>query len=428
VLIVLGLGAFFMANVDLPSWAPAVSAASVILFAVPAIWAAKMWLGWRDALILFAVLALLALLIEIAAISTGIPYGHFGYSDHLGLKLFGVVPWTVSFAWPPLILGAYGIAANLVHSRMFRVLLTALLLVAFDLVLDPGAVSLGFWKYVDAGSFYGVPLSNFAGWLLSGLVGAIITETMVSYFRPLLPVPVQLSSSAFLIIFFWAALAAFAGMLAPAVIGAGVLLGLIIVWRKHHFAFDEMIVLVDHENNATGTAPKLAAHNSATELHRAFSVFIFNPRGELLLQRRSLTKKTWPGVWSNSCCGHVMLHESTERAATRRLKHELGLADIELTIALPDFRYRAEKDGVVENEICPVLIGLTDREPQINRSEVADIRWVDWNTFLRSVDDAETQISPWASEEVRLLADSDVFKRWFAHRIPVSGTAFAPVC
>jgi isopentenyl-diphosphate delta-isomerase len=188
-----------------------------------------------------------------------------------------------------------------------------------------------------------------------------------------------------------------------------------------------MIVLVDRENNPTGTAPKLDAHNSATELHRAFSVFIFNRRGELLLQRRSLTKKTWPGVWSNSCCGHVMLHESTERAASRRLKHELGLADIELTMALPDFRYRAEKDGVVENEICPVLIGLTDREPQINPLEVADIRWVDWNMFLASVDDAETQISPWASEEVRLLADSDVFKRWFAHRIPVSG-AFAPVC
>src|SRR5688572_20216488 len=113
VLIALGLGAFFMANVALPSWSPAVSSASVILFAVPAIWAAKMWLGWRDALILFAVLGFFALLVEVAAINTGIPYGHFGYSDHLGSKLFGVVPWTVSFAWPPLILGAYGIAANL---------------------------------------------------------------------------------------------------------------------------------------------------------------------------------------------------------------------------------------------------------------------------------------------------------------------------
>ena len=428
VLLVLSLSAFFMANVQLPSWSPAVSAASVILFAMPAIWAAKMWLGWRDVLILFAVLGFFALLVETAAINTGIPYGHFGYSDHLGSKLFGVVPWTVSFAWPPLIIGGYGVAANLVRTRAVRVLFTALLLVAFDLVLDPGAVFLGFWKYVDAGAFYGVPLSNFAGWMMSGLAGAILTEAMVFYFKPLLPVPVQLASSALLIIFFWAALSAFAGMVAPAIIGAAILLGLIVVWRRHHIAFDEMIVLVDGDNKPIGTAPKLDAHNSTTELHRAFSVFIFNRRGELLLQQRSLAKKTWPGVWSNSCCGHVMLHESTESAANRRLKHELGLAEIELTMALPDFRYRAEKDGVVENEICPVLIGLTDREPQINRSEVASIRWVDWKTFLASVDDPETQISPWASEEVRLLADSDVFKKWFARQVPVSETAFVPVC
>ncbi len=427
VLFVLSLSAFFMANVEMPSWSHVVSAASVVLFALPAIWALKMWLGRRDALIVFVVLALFALLVETAAVNTGIPYGHFGYSDHLGYRLFGVVPWTVSFAWPPLILGAYGMTANLFRTGSTRVVGTTLLLVVFDLVLDPGAVYLEFWKYADGGAFYGVPVSNFVGWIVSGFAGSLILESAISYFRPLLPVPIQLASSTFFILFFWSALAAFGGMLAPAVIGVAALLVLGALWRRHHFAFDDMIVFVDADNNATGTAAKLEAHNDDTQLHRAFSVFIFNRRGELLLQQRSFAKKTWPGVWSNSCCGHVMLHESTERAAARRLKYELGVVGVQLTVALPDFRYRAEKDGVVENEICPVLIGLCVDKIDPNPSEVAEVRWIAWPDFLASLDKPATELSPWAIEEVRMLESSELFRKWFEREITRTTTPSAAV-
>jgi isopentenyl-diphosphate delta-isomerase len=218
------------------------------------------------------------------------------------------------------------------------------------------------------------------------------------------------------------------GLMAPALIGVLILVGLIIFWRRYHFAFDDMIVLVDDDNNPIGTARKIGAHDSQTHLHRAFSVFVFNRRGELLLQQRSLGKKTWPGIWSNSCCGHVMLHESIESAAKRRLNHELGLRGIEVTLALPDFRYRAEKDGVVENELCPVLVGVSDDEPSLNAAEVASIQWVAWNEFLDSIEKADTDISPWAVTEARLLAESDAFKEWFAREVAVSKTGLAAVC
>jgi len=189
------------------------------------------------------------------------------------------------------------------------------------------------------------------------------------------------------------------------------------VWWRLRYAADELIVFVDDDGTPIGVAPKLESHNAGTKLHLAFSVFIFNSRGEVLLQQRAMTKKTWPGVWSNSCCGHLMLHESTEHAAARRLKKELGLSVDDLNIVLPDFRYRAEKDGVVENEICPVLVGFCDSDPNPDASEVADFRWMDWHEFVSSLDDPENQISPWAVAETRLLSASETFRRWFAERI-----------
>jgi isopentenyl-diphosphate delta-isomerase len=425
-LAVLVVTAFFMANVAMPQWSHIPSAISAILFAIPCVWAAKMWLGWRDAILLFIIFGVYALVVESAAIATGFPYGEFAYSERLGYRLFGVVPWMVAFAWTPLFFGAYSVAANLFQSRQLRIIFTTLGLLAFDLVIDPGAIRLGFWQFVEEGAFYQVPLSNFAGWLLSGFVGAVLLDVVVARLRPLLPAPVQLSSSAFLIIFFWTAFALFAGMIVPAGIGLAILMGMAFVWQRFHYSFDDRIVLVDENNNAIGTAGKLEAHNSETQLHRAFSVFIFNKHGELLLQQRALSKKTWPGVWSNSCCGHVMIHESTEAAAARRLKYELGLVGIELKMALPDFRYRAEKDGVVENEVCPVLVGYTDAPPYPNPAEVENLRWMNWNEFLLSLDNPGNEISPWAIKEVRLLAASDVFQKWFAERVNVSEVS-APV-
>jgi len=256
-----------------------------------------------------------------------------------------------------------------------------------------------------------VPLSNFAGWLVSGLIGAVLIEIQLERIQPLLPTPVQLASSVIFIIFFWSAIAKHGGLVAPAIIGLGLFAGLVVFYRKFHYSFDDKIVFVDEANIPLATGDKLPGHTNDTKLHRAFSVFLFNSQGEFLMQQRALAKKTWPGVWSNSACGHVMLHEQSEAAAKRRLKYELGLFGIDLTLALPNFRYRAEKDGVVENEICPVFIGFIDKQPKRNPAEVESTKWVDWQEFVESLEDPETDISPWAVQEVRLLVQSDVFKR-----------------
>ncbi len=403
VLAVLATMAFFMANVVMPSEAHFVSGINVILFSIPVFWASVMWLGRSDAILLFIIFGVLALLIETSAIITGFPYGHFGYSGLLGYKLFGYTPWTVALAWTPLVLAIYAVVRRTVGSVILRIILIAIFLVVFDLVIDPGAVKIGFWRYEGGGPFHGVPVSNFVGWVFSGTIAGVVMEIFAAVRKPLLPAPVQLIISAFFLLAYWTALAFFSGFTAPTLIGVGILISLAVFYAKYHYAFDDMIVMVDENNNAIGTERKLPAHNAETKLHQAFSVFLFNEKGELLLQQRALTKKTWPGVWSNSCCGHVMLHETVENAAKRRLKYELGVTGVELTVVLPDFRYRAEKDGVVENEICPVLVCFFSGQPHPNPAEVNDIRWVFWDEFIKNVSDPANGYSPWAVEEVELL-------------------------
>jgi len=415
-LIGLEVSAFFMVNVPLPAWSYWFSGVNVILFAVPAFWATRRWLGWTDAVVLWAILGVYALLIETSAIFTGFPYGHFGYSELLGTKLFGVTPWTVFVAWTPLIIGAYAIARLCFGNSVLRIVSTAVIATAFDLVLDPGAVRLGFWKYADSSGFYGVPLSNFVGWLVTGSIAAVLIEVFLAKVKPLLPTPVQLASSAFLIVFFWTAISAFGAMLWPAVIGVVIVVSLALFWVRNYYRFDEMIVLVTDDGIPLATQAKSTVHDDDTPLHSAFSVFLFNDRGELLLQRRSLSKKTWPGVWSNSCCGHVMLHEKSMDGAKRRLKFELGISGVELELILPNFRYRAEKDGVVENEICPVFVGRTVKLPKPNPDEVAETKWVDWEEFRATISLPESGISPWAVEEVELLAASEEFRKFSLHK------------
>jgi len=412
VLAILATSAFFMSNVVIPAEAAFVSGINIILFAAPAFWAVKMWLGVRDAVLLFVVLGVLALVIETSAIITGFPYGHFGYSDLLGYRLLGYTPWTVFLAWTPLVLAAFAISKRLAVSGKLwavRIVLVAVILVVFDLVLDPGAVKIGFWRYEGGGVFYGVPVSNFLGWLFSGAIAGAVLEIFTLIKKPLLPAPAQMISSAFFIVSFWTFIAFFSGMYWPLAIGVVAVALLAGFYAKYHYAFDDMIVYVDEYNNPIGTSRKLPAHDGETRRHRAFSVFLFNDKGELLLQQRALTKKTWPGVWSNSCCGHVMLHESTERAARRRLKYELGMQVNKLHLILPDFRYRAEKDGVVENEICPVFVGFASALPRPNPLEVNDVKWVDWERFVVEVADPANGYSPWAREEVELLVNSKDF-------------------
>lgn len=177
---------------------------------------------------------------------------------------------------------------------------------------------------------------------------------------------------------------------------------------------EELIVLVSDDGVPFGTIPKSQVHNATTPLHLAFSVFLFNRDCELLLQQRAFTKKAWPGIWSNSCCGHPIPGESITDAAKRRLRYELGIEGAELQIVLPDFRYRAEKDGVVENEICPVLVGSTDAGPQINPDEVASIKLVPWEAAFAMIKRPEEGFSPWAKMEVELLEKNVDFQTFIS--------------
>jgi isopentenyl-diphosphate delta-isomerase len=177
----------------------------------------------------------------------------------------------------------------------------------------------------------------------------------------------------------------------------------------------ELVILVDDDDNPVGTAPKAEVHHQDTPLHRAFSCFLFNEAGELLLQQRASSKVTWPEVWSNSCCGHPLPDERPETAVHRRLHVELGLAGVPLGLALPKYRYRAEHLGVVENEICPVWVGFTSNKPVLNTSEVQAVQWMAWEDFLAGVREAREpffrDLSPWCREETVLLAESGAIDR-----------------
>lgn len=169
----------------------------------------------------------------------------------------------------------------------------------------------------------------------------------------------------------------------------------------------EEVILLDPTGRAIGRANKADIHKATTPLHLAFSVFLFDGRGKMLIQQRAWSKKTWPGIWSNACCGHPMPGETLEAAAHRRLYEELGITGVELKLALPRFRYRASYQGVEENEICPVFVGIFDQEPNPNPSEVAATDWIDWNRFIQEEADLakldDLTFSPWARMEAAAL-------------------------
>lgn len=171
----------------------------------------------------------------------------------------------------------------------------------------------------------------------------------------------------------------------------------------------EPVVLVDEQNNVLGTAPKEEVHTAKTPLHRGFSLFLFNGRGELLLTRRALSKKTFPGVWTNTVCGHPTLNETPVAAAKRRLRDELGIDTAEVREVSP-YRYRfADTSGIVENEICPILVGQSEAQVKSNPAEVGEWKWINWEDFLADIGKNAPIYSPWSIEEARVLEKLNLF-------------------
>lgn len=138
---------------------------------------------------------------------------------------------------------------------------------------------------------------------------------------------------------------------------------------------DEPLILVDAEDREVGFLSKLEAHAGEGVLHRAFSVFLFDREGQVLVQQRSASKPLWPLFWANSCCSHPRRGETVEGAAVRRVREELGLeAELE---PLFKFEYHARfRDLGSEHEMCSVLVGRFGGKPQVNGNEIAAWRMV----------------------------------------------------
>lgn len=136
----------------------------------------------------------------------------------------------------------------------------------------------------------------------------------------------------------------------------------------------EYVILVDEQDNEIGVMEKLQAHQEGM-LHRAFSVFVFNDKNELLLQQRALSKYHSAGLWTNTCCSHPRPNETIKDAANRRLFEEMGMScDLKIKT---NFIYKTPFDnGLTEHELDYVLVGYTDRQPIINREEVENFKWL----------------------------------------------------
>ena len=207
---------------DVPG-AGAGSYVSTFLIALPPFVALFRYLGARRAALSLLALSAFGYAIESVGVFTGLPYGPFYYGDALGGKLLGLVPYLLPLSYAPLAIGAVAASWNDGSGRNHRLLLVlraALLLTLIDGVLDPGAARMGFWVWPDGGAYYGVPLSNYAGWLLSGALAAILLLATGGWRTAPLP---GLLDGAVLALAFWTGVAVFSGLVVPALLGAALL-------------------------------------------------------------------------------------------------------------------------------------------------------------------------------------------------------------
>ncbi|MBT3543223.1 MAG: isopentenyl-diphosphate Delta-isomerase [Flavobacteriaceae bacterium] len=156
---------------------------------------------------------------------------------------------------------------------------------------------------------------------------------------------------------------------------------------------EEEVILVDVNDTPVGTMPKMEAHEKAI-LHRAFSVFILNKEGQLMLQQRALHKYHSPGLWTNTCCSHQRMGETNLEAGARRLQEEMGFeTPLE---ELFSFIYKAPFDnGLTEHELDHVLLGHHNAVPEINTEEVASWKWMDLDQVAKEIITMPDQYTVW---------------------------------
>lgn len=162
----------------------------------------------------------------------------------------------------------------------------------------------------------------------------------------------------------------------------------------------ENIILVDEQDNEVGLEEKIKCHLQQGILHRAFSVFIFNSKNELLLQKRSSKKMLWPLYWTNTCCSHQKHGEDFQTAGRRRLKEELGF-DCLLKF-LGKFQYQANYNNIgSENELCYVLSGKYNGQVKVDKNEIAEYKWIDFEELKKDVKKNPDKYTPWFKLELK---------------------------
>ena len=157
----------------------------------------------------------------------------------------------------------------------------------------------------------------------------------------------------------------------------------------------EKVILVDENDKETGVEEKIKAHKDG-KLHRAFSIFVFNQKGELLLQRRAKEKYHSGGLWSNACCGHPRPNELLEVAAHRRLKEEVGFDCVLVHLETTCFIYKVKINNLFENEYDHIFVGKFNQDPRPNPQEVEDYQWIDQEKLKKDI-----------------LANPDKYTYWF---------------
>ena len=172
----------------------------------------------------------------------------------------------------------------------------------------------------------------------------------------------------------------------------------------------DLLVLVDGDDQAVGLRDKRSCHEGRGILHRAISVFLFDPRGCVLIQQRHVEKPLWGACWSNSCCTHPFFGEEPIDAAKRRVGEELGL-DVEMEF-IYKFEYHAEwSPEYSEHELCSVFIGDVNTDPVINESEIQAWRWESPESLDEVIAEDTSDYTPWLKLEWRELRKRGYPKR-----------------
>jgi isopentenyl-diphosphate delta-isomerase len=170
----------------------------------------------------------------------------------------------------------------------------------------------------------------------------------------------------------------------------------------------EQVILVDEQDNEIGSMEKIEAHEKAL-LHRAFSIFVFNDAGQMMLQKRALSKYHSPGLWTNTCCSHPRPGESLEEATSRRIVEEMGFTCHVKEVF--SFIYKAPFDhGLTEHELDHVFVGYYNDDPLINPREVDSWKWIDTPELLADIENNPDDYTVWFKIALEEMLKKDFLK------------------